>query len=245
MANWLFKNSLHRPATNIPVHRGAFVDVKRSAQILEASGYAINRKHDISSRISRLLPASGPAAILLTISNIVVDAVKRPAVRTFSHIFEKQFKRVPPFAKTNAATTIIMVGRITCTAASNFEIFPDSVRSKSCPSQGKAMKVGRIVRAASLPIKTSTRFGVADFETGVGNNHLGSTVAKAKTRGLVFRIRTVWSDYDKPCESSSGRDRFSLRHNDGIDVVVFSGGRTASTICPPRFSQILAGGQGV
>lgn len=228
------ENIFNGPSFLEPLPDGADRQTKPLTKVGHARCFSIYGNKRTSPGVSGLFCGSGPAAVVFKIAQIVISPFYRKARRAFAHIVKKVLKGCPSLTHRNSTPCVPFVA-----SAPSFHVAPYSVRSRSRPVGVVFRKT--ITRAISL--KTATRFAKTIEQTRVVGFKFSSAVAMHDASGFSIAADSL-SEHDASCKSRSWRDSLFGRHNNGIDVVVFSGGRTASTICPPRFSQLLAGGQG-
>jgi hypothetical protein len=93
-----------------------------------AQGLSHVRNQSVCSHISLLFWSSRPLAVGLFVISVVVDSLNAMRCRrTWTHVLQKRFKRMPPLARRDRASAIAMIGVIAFIAASTKHVGPRSV----------------------------------------------------------------------------------------------------------------------
>jgi len=153
--------------------------------------------------VGRLLLHGGPSAIAWGISHVVVDALKRQAGRTFSHISAEILKRIcPPITHANATGEIVF-GLFPIRTAAHFHAFPCGINS----AMHSAMSYTDSARALTHFLKCAwaAHFASSARQIGIPNNPDRPAIAphyRTMAKGV-----TIYSAY-----------RFCLRDNDDFSA---------------------------
>jgi len=106
--------------------------------ITDDQPFTIKLDPDIPARVSALLSASRPSAVLLRIGSIIINAIQRMFLaRPWSNVSVKRFERIPPFLRHhNPARTVCAIPSTARIEAAFFRHIPDaifrSVRQSVC-----------------------------------------------------------------------------------------------------------------
>lgn len=115
----LGKHFMDRPLLAQPTFERATMNTKEIRPILKYHRFTVVSKHDIATRVARLLCFCGPHAIArLVIAVCVLTLNRMQATRAFAHISKKVREILPTLAHCNAATAIQAVAFITWIVAS-------------------------------------------------------------------------------------------------------------------------------
>lgn len=236
----LRQRSFDVPTTLEPHFHSVTTEPKLLTQFGKARRISKSGEHSIIAAVSVLLRSGGPLAVARLVIAVVVLAFNRKAGRAFAHVFNKRFKLIPSFADRYSSPSII--GMIIPTPRKH--LYPNSMCSEQCWSSVRSRRSMRCHPGPQpVHLQASTRFGVPHQQRIIRDIKQNPAITSAETFGRTT-LRLKWADNDPSCKSSSGQDSFLGRHNNDSSVVVFSSGRTASTVRPLRFSQLLTGGQG-
>lgn len=158
--------------------------------------HPVNPKKNIDSRVIGLFKGGPPLTVSGRIALVVIDSFYRkiPA-RPLSHIGNKVFKRLPPFANLYASTAIVVKFLIGWVRASLSHTHPYGVFGRACTamlSEAFCVAVGP---------EASTGSGPPVSERNSKDNFLVSAIAKtlphSPATGVVFRS----GNYSEPTKS--------------------------------------------
>lgn len=114
------KCSLYGPASIQATVQGILADANLFRPSGHAHRFVVVRQHSICALIAALFLACRPAAVLLGVTQIVVDSVQAVFVRwPLSHILQKHPKELPFVADRDASPTVIGVRFVGWTVASS------------------------------------------------------------------------------------------------------------------------------
>jgi hypothetical protein len=151
--------------------------------------FPVKRQKMIVPPVVRLFLYRCPPAVIPAVVTIGINAVKRSASRTITHITEKRFKGSKPFrANNNSSATIKRVAHILRIITPGFHpaprlMFPVKVRA------AKRMAFGLCRSFALLFSKATTRLGAAFFQFACGHGFTTATRTPAmpgRTTVYVF-----------------------------------------------------------
>jgi hypothetical protein len=104
---WSQKSLLSAPTRSIDSRPSCpNANLKMPSQFRNASSNARNRKNTISSRIVALLKTSCPTTVSRLVIPLVIDPIQREIFGAFSHVFQKEEKRIPPLANLNPPSSV-------------------------------------------------------------------------------------------------------------------------------------------
>ena len=216
--NRLSKSTFGSPATKYSGLCGTVGNAEYLGKISETASDAMNGHNEIRYHVALLFGRSGPTAIFRFVVSIVVDAVNRLAVWTFSYVSKKCLKVVPSFANLNSSAAVSVIPFVRRVLATLDHLEPTFVDS------GSRHAVGGVSQ-------TTAGFGFSRFEVAIPNNSLFAAVAKAKAcsyfSGFVNLGRRFRNNFklSKPLSD----DGYFGRHCIAFLSALFSGGRGHTT----------------
>jgi hypothetical protein len=193
--------------------------VKTFRHLSKACGQSIDCNKSIVPLVPALMFRGGPAAVIGRVIPIIVNAIKRPPLLAYSHVFCKVFKGKPPFTNLDSATSIIVKPREIGISAPVEHVFPDDPDSRighPVPQRSFGCFLSSVAsarnRATRLQIVWINLFFNPAFATAY--NHSDSY-------SFFETIRRISNHFE--LSKSESYERFSGRHGIGVFNVVFSG----------------------
>ena len=223
--NRFSKSTFGSPATKYSGLCGTVGNAEYLGKISETASDAMNGHNAIRYHVALLFGRSGPTAIFRFVVSIVVDAVNRLAVWTFSYVSKKCFKVVPSFANLNSSAAVSVIPFVRRVLATMDHLEPTLVDS------GSRHAVGGVSQSKCFCMFTTAGFGFSRFEVAIPNNSLFAVVAKAKAcsyfSGFVNLGRRFRNNFklSKPLSD----DEYFGRHCIAFLSALFSGGRGHTT----------------
>lgn len=107
LASGGYKRPLHTPTMSQPLADRAVLNAGFYGPLRNRQRPATESQNSVAAPVVVLFENSCPSAVLGQIPNVVVDSVKRHAVRPFAHIGEKILEDHPSFANRNASATVV------------------------------------------------------------------------------------------------------------------------------------------
>lgn len=214
------KRSLDIPAELESAFDSISIHTEKLAQLGKTSSLPTHCKHYISPPVSLLPDSCSPHDIIRIITTIIVNSFNAPRRLSNPHILKELIEFHPPITNGDAPSSITGEAGTVRIKATIPHPLPNSI--KSC-GVGPGTSV--------FQKKAAAGFCVSRGKIGVSNDCFFSTIASTDTTGFLPRgcaRRRCGSDYNKSSKSATD-DIYFGRHNGGLALFMFSGGRPAST----------------
>jgi hypothetical protein len=185
-------------------------------------------RFDISPRVVHLFNVSCPFYIAGIVALGIIYALNAHTVRSFTNVPKKVFKIKPLLVDRNAPASVILKIWTLGVGASLNHARPSVV----CGGKRSRVSVGQMALASRLfPKAAAGRTSASHQRTVEHGQHL-TAVAAAKAfpgRSAVgVNMSGGITDDFKPSKPSTD-ERYFCGHNDVLGIVLFSGGRPATT----------------
>jgi len=196
------------------------------AQFNRAACKAFHSKDSISPHVPHLKTLSCPNHVFRKITNIVINAVNRPALFARSHKGKKWLESIPLGAQCYSALSIIFKLVAVRICASLLHRRPNFIDSGFFTMRCLSMLGSLFV------IPTATRFGMATRQIPViGNEFCSARTSHPTAIDITPRMidaESGGSKHESPSKCEADDVSFG-RHNGASFTVLFSGGRPATT----------------
>lgn len=190
-----------------------------TTQQRERAGNATNCKAQVRASVLVLLARCRPSAITRLVMSVGVVALNREANRLYTHVRQKILKAFKPSFAHGYTSSAISVRSLSFFSTSSVAVSGDAV-STGTPAR-RAPTTQELVRSDNAGFSTVTIAPVSENW--------------ATFRGNVSRSFAANFPSSK---AGSGDDNLFCRHNDGLNIVVFSsGGQLQLPVAAPYYLQ--------